>query len=287
MSALEKSAPAGTPGPRVRAAAPPPPRSVRLPLRRRIRAHSARAAMPSCTSASSASPSYGAAWPARRRASRACAAGRLALAAAAACAPRGARALYFYVSEGAERCFIEEVPAETLIVGTYSCPDVVPWGGAGFTGVGVGLTVLDPARNAVLAKALEPAGRFALTTAGGGEYSLCFATNASRWQSGGGRRYRLDLSLAVGETGVDYAEVAKREHLSELEVEMRRLNDKLKDLTKEQLYQRERELAFRATSESTAARVKWWSLFQTAAMLAAGLWQIYHLRTFLKSKKIN
>ena len=93
--------------------------------------------------------------------------------------------------------------------------------------------------------------------------------------------------LDVGETGIDYAEVAKREHLSELEVEMRRLNDKLKDLGKEQLYQRERELAFRATSESTAARVKWWSLFQTAVMLAAGLWQIYHLRTFLKSKKIN
>ena len=93
--------------------------------------------------------------------------------------------------------------------------------------------------------------------------------------------------LDVGETGIDYAEVAKREHLSELEVEMRRLNDKLKDLGKEQLYQRERELAFRATSESTAGRVKWWSIFQTAVMLGAGLWQIYHLRTFLKSKKIN
>ncbi len=271
-----------------------------------------------------------------------------------ACA-RGGSALYFYVTEGAERCFIEEVPAETLIVGTYASPDVVPWGGAGFSGVGLTLAVHDPARNAVLTKALEPAGRFALTSAVGGEYTLCFATNTSRWQAGGSKKYRLDLQvrpraaarfapsrgpppfavwrarsssaprapralarrppppfaaaaraaappprplpppptprlspqLDVGETGIDYAEVAKREHLSELEVEMRRLNDKLKDLGKEQLYQRERELAFRATSESTAGRVKWWSIFQTAVMLGAGLWQIYHLRTFLKSKKIN
>lgn len=111
-----------------------------------------------------------------------------------ACA-RGGSALYFYVTEGAERCFIEEVPAETLIVGTYASPDVVPWGGAGFSGVGLTLAVHDPARNAVLTKALEPAGRFALTSAVGGEYTLCFATNTSRWQAGGSKKYRLDLQV--------------------------------------------------------------------------------------------
>jgi len=106
-----------------------------------------------------------------------------------------------------------------------------------------------------------------------------------RW-FGQPRKFRLDLKLDVGETGIDYNEVAKREHLSALEVEVRRLNDKMKDILKEQSYQRERETSFRDTSESTNSRVQWWSIFQTVVMLVAGLWQIWHLKSFLKNKKV-
>ena len=34
-----------------------------------------------------------------------------------ACAATSARALYFYLAEGATRCFIEELPPETVVVG--------------------------------------------------------------------------------------------------------------------------------------------------------------------------
>jgi hypothetical protein len=44
-------------------------------------------------------------------------------------------ALYFHVVEGQQRCFIEEVPGDTLIVGNYKNPDFVPFGTASFTGV--------------------------------------------------------------------------------------------------------------------------------------------------------
>lgn len=45
-------------------------------------------------------------------------------------------ALYFYVTDQ-PRCFIEEVPSETLVVGSYKNPDFIEWGttGAEFTGV--------------------------------------------------------------------------------------------------------------------------------------------------------
>ena len=36
-----------------------------------------------------------------------------------------------------------------------------------------------------------------------------------------GRRFRVDLALHVGEMGVDYSEVARKEHLTQLEVEVR------------------------------------------------------------------
>jgi hypothetical protein len=50
----------------------------------------------------------------------------------AAVAP--ASGLYFYLKEGESRCFLEELPPDTAVVGKYSNPDFVAWGSPGFTG---------------------------------------------------------------------------------------------------------------------------------------------------------
>ena len=63
-------------------------------------------------------------------------------------------------------------------------------------------------------------GRFAFTSAVGGEYSVCFSSNVTRWGGDNSRRFRVDLKLQIGDVGIDYAEVAKKEHLTELEVEV-------------------------------------------------------------------
>lgn len=86
---------------------------------------------------------------------------------------------------------------------------------------------------------------------------------------------------------IDYDEVAKKEHLSTLEVEVRKLNDKMRDVMKQQAYQRDREKAFRNTSESTNSRVQWWSIFQTVVVVLSGLYQISVLKSFFKSKKFT
>ena len=43
-----------------------------------------------------------------------------------------------------------------------------------------------------------------------------------------------------------------------------------------------RENTFRDTSESTNSRVLWWSVIQTCALIAIGIWQIKHLQRFFK-----
>lgn len=55
---------------------------------------------------------------------------------------------------------------------------------------------------------------------------------------------------------------------------------------REQAYQKEREVAFRSTSESTNARVVWWSIAQALTIVVSGAWQISHLTAFFKSKKV-
>lgn len=51
----------------------------------------------------------------------------------------GVDAIYFHVTEGQNKCFIEEVPGETLVMGTYKSPDFIEWGRPEFTGT-VGTT---------------------------------------------------------------------------------------------------------------------------------------------------
>lgn len=98
---------------------------------------------------------------------------------------------------------------------------------------------------------------------------------------------RVDLKLDVGEGGLDYAEVAKKEHLSELELEIRKLNDKVKDVLAEQAYQRTRELEFRKTSEAIHSKQQYWSLFQIAVMVAACYIQVTTLQRYFRNQDIS
>lgn len=99
-------------------------------------------------------------------------------------------------------------------------------------------------------------------------------------------KQRVDVKLDVGEGGLDYAEVAKKEHLSELELEIRKLNDKVKDVLAEQSYQRQRELDFRRTSEAIHQKQQYWSLFQIAVSVAAAYIQVTALQRFFRGKKV-
>lgn len=47
-----------------------------------------------------------------------------------------------------------------------------------------------------------------------------------------------------------------------------------------------REERFRQTSESTNQRVLWWSILQTFILVATGVWQMQHLKSFFKAKKL-
>ena len=73
-----------------------------------------------------------------------------------------------------------------------------------------------------------------------------------------GTQLRVHLDIQVGEHAIDYANVAQKEKLSELQLRVRQLLDQVEQITKEQNYQRYREERFRQTSESTNQRVLWW-----------------------------
>jgi len=200
-----------------------------------------------------------------------------------------AESIYFTLEEGQTRCFLEEVPKDTLIMGKYrgEDPTSAPQGGkpSKLTLLGLQVKVTDPEGAVALERALQAEGRFAFTSQVSGEYKICFSTNTSRW-FGTKQKMNLHLDVQYGVDATDYKDLADQEKLTELEVAVRRLNDKVRDMRAEQTYQRTREATFRNTSESTNSRVMWWSVIQTLILVATALWQITHLKHYFKTKKL-
>ena len=148
------------------------------------------------------------------------------------------------------------------------------------------IDVRDPRQNTILTHDMTQEGQFGFTSSMSGEHVICCLVSASPEYYAGSKTYRVELVLDYGEEAIDYAQLAKTEHLSAIEVEVRKLNDKLRAISHEQQYHKAREIAWRDQSESNNANVMWWSIGQTVVLVAAGLMQLYLLTKFFKSKKL-
>ncbi|KAG8188579.1 hypothetical protein JTE90_007185 [Oedothorax gibbosus] len=196
-------------------------------------------------------------------------------------------ALYFHIAETERKCFIEEIPDETLVVGNYKCELSDPKTG-GFmpssAGIGMHVEIRDPDEKLILSKVYSSEGKFTFTSSIPGEHVICLYSNTTKWFSGSQLRVHLDIQ--VGEHAVDYGNVAQKEKLTELQLRLRQLLDQVEQISKEQNYQRYREERFRLTSESTNQRVLYWSISQSAILLVMGFWQMRHLKSFFQAKKL-
>ncbi|EJU02383.1 hypothetical protein DACRYDRAFT_51544 [Dacryopinax primogenitus] len=129
--------------------------------------------------------------------------------------------------------------------------------------------------------------RLAITTHAEGDLGVCFTnTLDSRIPVQDIGRYSraVDLDVDIGEEAIDYNAIANQESLSGLEVEMRKLEGMVREITDEMAYLKRREIKMRDTNESTNRRVQNFSLFTVVSLIGLGVWQIFHLRAFFRRK---
>lgn len=195
--------------------------------------------------------------------------------------------LYFHIGETEKRCFIEEIPDETLLLINYKLQLHDPQTG-GFMQTAPGLAmhvdIRDPDDKIILSKVYSAEGKVAITSHKPGEHVICIQSNSTKWFAGGQLRVHLDIK--IGEHAIAYDEIAEKEKYTQLQLRIRQLQDQVEQITKDLSYQRYREEKFRATSESTSSRVFWWSIFQAAVVLGLAVWQCTHLKRFFEAKKL-
>ncbi|KAG0369337.1 emp24/gp25L/p24 family/GOLD-domain-containing protein [Gamsiella multidivaricata] len=96
----------------------------------------------------------------------------------------------------------------------------------------------------------------------------------------------VDIDFEIGSETIDYAKLAEQEKLKPMEVELRKLEDLVKDILDNMEHLQAREARMRNTNESTNARVQWFSTLTMCVLVALGLWQIFYLKRFFRKKRL-
>ncbi|KAF2677243.1 hypothetical protein K458DRAFT_350527 [Lentithecium fluviatile CBS 122367] len=205
------------------------------------------------------------------------------------------QALHFFIDGATQKCFFEELPKDTLVVGHY---DAKIWDDAAKDYItkpdtGVFITVEETFDNnhRVVAQRGSASGRFTFSAADSGEHRLCVTpqnvASGSGWLGGSGVHgtVKFTLDMAIGETSK--IESTDKSKIDDIVQRVSDLNKRMQDIRREQVFQREREAEFRDQSESTNARVVRWTLIQLAVLGVTCAWQLSHLRAFFIKQKLT
>uniref|UniRef100_A0A7M4DY53 Transmembrane emp24 domain-containing protein 11-like n=1 Tax=Crocodylus porosus TaxID=8502 RepID=A0A7M4DY53_CROPO len=102
---------------------------------------------------------------------------------------------YFHSGEREEKCIIEDIPSETLVIGSYI---VQRWDMHEQTflesapGLGMYVTITTPTEEVLLSKLYGPQGKFSFTSHVSGEHSICLQSNSTRLISFGGSKLQRE-----------------------------------------------------------------------------------------------
>ncbi|KAF7896068.1 hypothetical protein EAF00_006083 [Botryotinia globosa] len=205
------------------------------------------------------------------------------------------QSLYFYIDGSAPKCFFEELPKDTLVVGHYAAEEydenTRQWSKHDGLNIFISVDEVFDNDHRVVFQTGSSSGRFTFTAADSGDHKICFTpsstSGSSNWlsalHSNGG--IKLTLDMAIGETS--QIESDDKGKINDIVQKVKDLNGRLQDIRREQVFQREREAEFRDQSESTNARVVRWTLIQLVVLGITCAWQLSHLRAFFIKQKLT
>lgn len=206
-----------------------------------------------------------------------------------------AQALYFFVDGVTPKCFFEELPKDTLVVGHYSAEEyddrVNAWQQHAGISIYISVDEIFDNDHRIVSQRGSSSGRFTFTAHESGDHKICFVPSStsgrSSWLSSHGPNggIKMKLDLAIGDSGA--IESSDKAKLQDIASRVKDLNARLHDIRREQIFQREREADFRDQSEATNARVIRWIIIQLVVIGITCAWQLSHLRSFFIKQKLT
>eukprot|EP00286_Rhodomonas_abbreviata_P030032 CAMPEP_0181300348 /NCGR_PEP_ID=MMETSP1101-20121128/6840_1 /TAXON_ID=46948 /ORGANISM="Rhodomonas abbreviata, Strain Caron Lab Isolate" /LENGTH=215 /DNA_ID=CAMNT_0023405575 /DNA_START=24 /DNA_END=671 /DNA_ORIENTATION=- len=184
----------------------------------------------------------------------------------------------FDLASGKVKCFSEDMADNTLVVGDYELENIPD----GQNRMPVDIQVTDPMEKVLYNKADASDGKFAFTTSIQGDYIVCFH-NKGIPEFNTQRRIKLDMKHGID--AQDYSKVIKAEHLSDVQAQLRLLEDRTEQIRHEMAAQKQREMEMRDLTENTCSRVVWFAVFTMVVLAGTGWVETTWLFNYFKVNK--
>lgn len=185
----------------------------------------------------------------------------------------------FNMTATSSKCLTEELPADYDVSGVYEASP-------GYSQI-IDLRVTDSQGTQVVEHKAIDKGNINFRTTTPGDYSFCFYNRlvpGVRYSEGMFRTVKFNLH--AGQESVDYSQVARKEHLKPVEINLRIMEDVVKQIHSEYHYFKDREAQMRNTDESNNSRAMWVTIINMGIFLGFASWQALHLKKFFISRKM-
>ncbi|KAE8671138.1 Transmembrane emp24 domain-containing protein p24delta4 [Hibiscus syriacus] len=126
-------------------------------------------------------------------------------------------------------------------------------------------------------------GRFAFTTEESGNYLACFWSDNGTAGSG---KVVINIDWKTGIATKDWEAVARKEKLQGVELELTKLEGAVEAIHENLLYLKSREAEMVSTSETTNAKVAWFSFMSLGICILVSSLQVWYLKSFFQNKKL-
>ncbi|KAK9452172.1 emp24/gp25L/p24 family/GOLD-domain-containing protein [Limtongia smithiae] len=127
--------------------------------------------------------------------------------------------------------------------------------------------------------------RVAFTSHSDGAFDVCFENILQPPHTSGLSR-EIDLDIDIGADARDWNAVGQTEKLMPMELELRRIEETVDEISRQMEYLRAREQRMRDTNESTNARVKFFAIGTLFCLFGLSVWQLAYLRQYFRSKHL-
>ncbi|KAL0229965.1 hypothetical protein PCE1_003529 [Barthelona sp. PCE] len=191
-------------------------------------------------------------------------------------------ALHFNLPENKQMCFVEELADHQMFAVLYHAKTTAIQGTDGHVNrLGGHIEIRDPDGKIIQKPRIEDHDRIVFTTSKEGRHQICFWADHHRFTKFL-RQISIDFEFKYGADAIDYEAVAESQHFDELATSVYELHQHSEDILKEYTYLKHREKDWRATSDHTSSRVKFWLAFEIILMLGCTYIQIRHFKQFLR-----
>ncbi|KAA8538499.1 hypothetical protein F0562_028130 [Nyssa sinensis] len=191
-----------------------------------------------------------------------------------------AQAVWLNLPSTGTKCVSEEIQTNVVVLADYTVvnddehPHVIPTMSA---------RVTSPYGNNLHHQENVTHGQFAFTTSEAGNYLACFWVDSNH-QVGEGLTVSLDWRIGIG--AKDWESVARKEKIDGVELELRKLEGLVEAIHENLNYLKDREAEMREVSETTNARVAWFSIMSLSVCIMVSIFQLWYLKRYFRKKKL-